>query len=424
MNSNTYLTSYQRMEGIDFDEELDPDTLIHVVPKSDKTRWNHIEDLDNFFNRIYEYHQDGGFWCMVAKEVGKILSIIFTIVFSVFLYTDVDYQMLFKNKLPPDYDETKKIKLSDCIRSTQEAREYFDPFLCVCITLSIAFLIYKFVWLYVNIRRFKIMKRFYNEALGVEEHNIENVTWEEVQRRLMEVQVEQRMCIHKESLTELDIYHRILRYENYFIAMVNKNVIPLKLKLPILGEIVFLPRTLRFLLNGILFNFPLVAAFKKWQLKEEYKRTENRHELAESLRKKFFWVGVISLIFSPFVLLMQVLHSVYHYTAFVKTDPSILGIRVWSNYGKVSLRHYNELDHELRARLSRGYRFAGQYMNSFSSPLVANVAAPFSYITGAIAAVTIILALIDEDVLQVEHVFTITTAMIRCHSSFTKFCPE
>lgn len=34
-----------------------------------------------------------------------------------------------------------------------------------------------------------------------------------MQRRIREVQTEQQMCIHKENLTELDIYHRILRYE-------------------------------------------------------------------------------------------------------------------------------------------------------------------------------------------------------------------
>lgn len=41
---------------------------------------------------------------------------------------------------------------------------------------------------------------------------LDNVTWHEVQKRMREVQLEQQMCIHKKDLTELDIYHRILRY--------------------------------------------------------------------------------------------------------------------------------------------------------------------------------------------------------------------
>lgn len=47
----------------------------------------------------------------------------------------------------------------------------------------------------------------------------------------------------------------------------------------------------------------------------------------------------------------------------------MLGVRMWSNYGRLSLRHFNELDHELNARLNRGYDFADKYMSSFSSPI-------------------------------------------------------
>lgn len=45
---------------------------------------------------------------------------------------------------------------------------------------------------------------------------LDNLTWHEVQRRIRDVQSEQQMCIHKEQLTELDIYHRILRWDFLF----------------------------------------------------------------------------------------------------------------------------------------------------------------------------------------------------------------
>lgn len=38
------------------------------------------------------------------------------------------------------------------------------------------------------------------------------------------------------------------------------------------------------------------------------------------------------------------------------------------------MRHFNELDHELQARLNRAYRPAVKYMESFSSPLGAVIA--------------------------------------------------
>ena len=38
------------------------------------------------------------------------------------------------------------------------------------------------------------------------------------------------------SLSSLDVYHRILRFRNYLVAMINKNVLPCKLHIPFYGE--------------------------------------------------------------------------------------------------------------------------------------------------------------------------------------------
>lgn len=43
-------------------------------------------------------------------------------------------------------------------------------------------------------------------------------TWQEVQARIVEIQKEHQICIHKKELSELDIYHRILRFKNYMVC--------------------------------------------------------------------------------------------------------------------------------------------------------------------------------------------------------------
>lgn len=58
----------------------------------------------------------------------------------------------------------------------------------------------------------------------------------------------------------------------------------------------------------------------------------------------------------------------------IKREPGSLGSRCWSLYGKLYLRHFNELDHELNARLNRAYRPASKYMNIFTSPLMTIIA--------------------------------------------------
>ena len=79
------------------------------------------------------------------------------------------------------------------------------------------------------------------------------MTWYDVQNKLKEVQKELMMCIHKHDLTDLDIYHRILRFRNYLVAMVNKNVLPLKINIPFVGEVPIVTQSLLYNLEFILF---------------------------------------------------------------------------------------------------------------------------------------------------------------------------
>ena len=93
--------------------------------------------------------------------------------------------------------------------------------------------------------------------------SLESVTWFEVQQKLVAAQAEHMMCIHKQELTPLDVYHRILRYTNYMVAMVNKSLLPLRFSVPILGDHAFLSTGLRFNLELLLFKSPWVSL--TWQ---------------------------------------------------------------------------------------------------------------------------------------------------------------
>lgn len=85
-------------DGNDEQEETPHESgvMIHVVPEGGKSRWNHIEDLDSFFTRMYHYHQKHGFVCMMLQEVLELGQFIFVVTFSTFLFHCVDYNVLFK----------------------------------------------------------------------------------------------------------------------------------------------------------------------------------------------------------------------------------------------------------------------------------------------------------------------------------------
>lgn len=238
-----------------------------------------------------------------------------------------------------------------------------------------------------------------------------NFSWQEVQARLIRLQREQQMCIHKKELTELDIYHRILRFKNYTVAMINKSLLPVHLHLPILGDVVFLTQGLKYNFELILF-WGLGSPFQnKWSLHPKYKRATERLELARQLSRTILLAGVANLLLCPLVLVWQALYAFFSYAEAIKREPGSLGSRRWSLYGRLYLRHFNELDHELRERLGRAYRPASKYMNAFNSPLLAVLARSAAFFAGSLLAVLVALTVYDEDVLAVQHVLTAGTAL-------------
>ncbi|XP_044727484.1 autophagy-related protein 9A [Chrysoperla carnea] len=381
--------------------------MIHVVD-TNKARWNHIEDLDSFFSRMYYYHQKHGFMCMMLEEVFELGQFIFVVFFSTFLFHGVNYAILFKNKVVSD----SKVTLDDIILPFDECVGDFGAFTWICLIFALLVWALRSIKVIYHVFQFWDIKLFFNTALKIDDSELDNLTWHEVQKRVREVQKEQQMCIHKRDLSELDIYHRILRFKNYLIAMINKNLLPIKLNVPFLNtEIVFITRGLRYNLELLLFWGPWSPFENNWHLKEDYKKIAKRHELAEVFAKHILWIGVANLVLCPLIMVWQILYSFFNNAEVIKREPGILGSYRWSLYGRLYLRHFNELDHELNARLTRAYRPASKYMKSFSSPLMTIIARNIGFICGSILAVLVLLTIYDEDVLSVEHVIMLMTAL-------------
>lgn len=97
------------------------------------------------------------------------------------------------------------------------------------------------------------MRKFYIEALNIPSSELRNTSWTDVLIKLKQAQRDYKMNIQKQELTELDVYHRILRFKNYMVAMVNKSILPCKIKVPLYGDKVFLTQGLKFNFELLLF---------------------------------------------------------------------------------------------------------------------------------------------------------------------------
>jgi len=109
----------------------------------------------------------------------------------------------------------------------------------------------------------------------------------------------------------------------------------------------------------------------------------------------------------PFIFLWQCIYTFFTYVEMAKREPDVFGRRRFTEYTKLKMRHFNELDHEFNSRLARAHRPATKYLNSFQNYLLIVLAEHLSYMFGAILAVLICLTVYDEDVLKVEHALTV-----------------
>lgn len=97
------------------------------------------------------------------------------------------------------------------------------------------------------------------------------------------------------------------------VAMINKNVLPSKLYIPIAGDVNVLSKLLIYNIELILFRGPFSCFENNWHLKEEFKRSSKRAELAETLSKHIAWYAIVNLMLAPLIFLWQVLFFFFSY---------------------------------------------------------------------------------------------------------------
>ena len=146
-------------------------------------------------------------------------------------------------------------------------------------------------------------------------------------------------------------------------------------------------------------------------MKDDFKKLSKKNEIVNSLQNRILILALLNLLMMPLIFLWQILYCFFNYAELIKREPGSLGVRKWSRYGKLYLRHLNELDHELKARLNRAYEPANQYMEIFVSPMSVVIARFFTFLASSVLAIILALAVWDEDVLNVEHILTIITSL-------------
>ena len=278
----------------------------------------------------------------------------------------------------------------------------------VLLWLFTFFWIFKVIDYTRDIRRLRSMQTFYRHLLEIPDSDMQTISWQEVvkklmslrdrnpitaagtkdhHRRFMGTQSKQRMDAH-------DIANRLMRRDNYLIALINKDVLDFSLPLPFIQNRQLYSRTLEWNLHYCILDF---VFSESGQVRSLFLKDSHRKGLSDGFRSRFLFAGFISLVCAPFTVLYYMLFFFFRYFTEFQRNPSQIGSRQYTPFAEWKFREFNELHHLFERRINMSYPFATRYIDQFPKDKTIQISGFVAFVAGAIASVLAVASLIDPE---------------------------
>ncbi|KZT70066.1 APG9-domain-containing protein [Daedalea quercina L-15889] len=364
--------------------------------------WVNVYNLDAFLQEAYYYYEGKGIYSIALSRGLNLLTAGFVIGFSTFLLGCVDY-----SRIRPD----KVTRLGDVIVGRCVSR--FSGFTFLFFVLFTAFFVWQIANYALGILRLVDMYRFYTHLLHIPDADIQTISWPEVVRRIGAIREDNPLTALSSTgagqsvtakLDAHDIANRIMRQENYLIALFNKELLDLRVPPPpFLKRFVDSPEdgkgrvltralewNLRFCLMEYLFD-------ESGKVRKVFLKSKNRTVLIEGLKRRFIFMGILNAIFAPFIVLYLIMYSFFRYFEEYKNNPSNIGGRRYTPFAQWKFREFNELPHLFKRRLNESYPSATMYIGQFPNEKLTLIVRFVAFIAGSFAAVLLLASVIDPD---------------------------
>ncbi|KAG4026567.1 hypothetical protein MFRU_039g00450 [Monilinia fructicola] len=361
--------------------------------------WATVNNLDNFIRDVYEYFEGAGIWCIILAKVIDLLTLIFVAIFTTFLTQCVDYKRIQRE----DAHSLKEALVPQCTKKISGISN-------VAIWLLCLFVLYRVYQLLTDIPRLIKMRDFYTYLLEIQDNDMQTVSWQDVVARVMALRDANPMTgfkisphnrkwatgtESKERLDAHDIANRLMRKENYLIAMFNKEILDLTLPLPFLQGRQLFSKTLQWNLEWCILDF---VFNDHGQVRELLLKDSHRRELSDGLRDRFMFAGLMNVICAPVIVIYVVIVYFFRYFNQYHKNPAALGSRSYTPLAEWKFREFNELHHLFNKRVNMSYPFASRYLDQFPKVKMAHMAKFITFMAGAVVSVLVIATIWDPDV--------------------------
>lgn len=359
--------------------------------------WRHVENLDVFYRSMYRLYASKGMEAIALSEACAVISLGFTIAFSVYLVAFLDWSALMDCTDEPSCAEVND---SLSINPFHRSPSLFSLILAIYFILSTGLWVFRCFTAYQTVSDALEMEEFYRVQLGVRGRDLAGgMQWHQVVERFIALH-EAGTCrvAVKDKLSVQDIVLRIMRKDNYLIALINQNLLDLYAPWwlePFFSDSLYLTKSM---------EWSLSFCITEHMFTEHFELSEQFAGDPAGLKYRLQVVGLAHFLLLPFMLLFMTIHFFLQNAQQFHSNRAYLGPRQWSPMALWTFREFNELPHFFEERMGRAYTPALQYLDTFHNPYITIVARCLSYICGALVAALLLVSLLSEGALLYVHV--------------------
>ena len=382
----------------------------------DDDRWKFMAaDLDMFFKRAYTYYSERGYHCILVKECLNVLLLGFVNYVTMALLLWVDWHALLACRESEGCHD-----ITPFVRAFGMPGALTDLVSLIFVLGTWAFWVVAAIRSWRQVKDAKEMQHFYHEQLGLAEADLLSIQWYEVVDEIVKKQKVAGLTHNQHDA--LDIANRIMRHDNYFIAMINcaeggSELLPLGLgTFTVPSPIPFIPVSCRDYFNlpeALVLPTPpdflsttLYTALRwallddmfdpeTFRLREKYSGVEGD----EALSRRFKLAATVTFLASPFIVLAMTMYLVLKHAEKILRRPAYATERRWNDLAKWKFRWFNEMEATFDVRKEMSYSHADKYVDQFGSELLGLLARFLTFVSGSLAGLLLVICSINNSLM-------------------------
>lgn len=384
--------------------------------------------LDAFLTRLYTYFHEHGFRAMMAQSVAQACSSGFSIGLFLFLALGVHWSVLFAcGRADADTQACAGSHVFGWSATLWTAPSHWESFMLLTGALFAVYWCWSVYALVRTVLQVRVVRDFYHHVLDIADEDLPTLSWSDVVDKMVQLQDDGRLSMVRKPVSQLHVANRIMRTDNFFIALVDADVFDLQRPFgrPWLRwlERWSFSSSLCWNLQHCIFS---TMFDDDWALRRSF--FDDASGAAEPasppssslsswcswcrcwrgerhvLRRKLLCMGLLNLVAMPFVLMYVVVLFFFRYTEDFHSRRTQLGFRRWSLYAKWKLREWNELPHLLDSRLERAAPWTQRLLDEYPNYTLVHLSNTLAFCPGALAAVLLFLMFVDSGILTNVHV--------------------